>query len=439
LRRSLRFLAVPLAAIALYACSSTRGPVPGAALPPAAPAAASLRVGRYIKHVVIVVQENRSFDSLFAGYPGADAPTAGYTHGGVRVPLKETTFDGPDINHEWAAAIADWDGGKMDGFDTTLAYGYVSPGLVAPYRRLASQYVLADRMFPTEFGTSFTAHLDLIASTANLSPQLAEVDQPDGDWRCNAAPGTRTDLVDSSRRYESLAGPFPCFTQFRTLAETLDDAGVAWKYYAPAAVDQLSWSAFATIKYVWDGPDWAQKVVSPQTRFLRDAAAGTLAGVTWVVPDFHDSDHTGSNSDTGPSWVAAVVNTIGRSPNWKSTAIVVLWDDWGGWYDDAPPPQKDFVGRGIRVPCLIISPYAKRGYVSHTQYEFGSVVRFVEQAFSLPPLGPASFGYTDSNSNSLVDAFDFTQKPRAYVSIPAKYPISHFLREKPSLRAPDDI
>jgi phospholipase C len=402
-----------------------------------------VKIGKYIKHVVIVVQENRSFDNFFAGYPGADGPTLGYTKGGAAFAMQPTTFKGPDINHEWNAAIAGWDNGKMDGFDTTLAYKYVQRPLIKPYWDMARQYVLADRMFPTEFGPSFTAHLDLIAGTANVSPGISEVDQPDGGWQCNAPPGTLTNIVNVQRVVTPFGGPFPCFSQFRTMAEVLDTAHVSWRYYAPHVSQpnaaQLSWSAFATIKYVFRGPDWAKNVVSPQTKIIQDVANGDLASVTWVVPDYFDSDHPGSQSDTGPSWVSAIVNTIGKSPAWNSTAIVIVWDDWGGWYDNAPPPQKDFVGLGIRVPCLIVSPYARKGRVIHTTYEYGSVLKFVEQTFRLPPIGPPAFGYADTRAASLADSFNFTQAPRPFSVIPSKYPIQRFLVERPSLRAPDDI
>ena len=144
-------------------------------------------------------------------------------------------------------------------------------------------------------------------------------------------------------------------------------------------------------------------------------------------------DHAGSSGDTGPSWVASVVNAVGKSKEWNSTAIVVLWDDWGGWYDDAVPPQLDYVGLGERVPCLIISPYAKPHYVSHTQYEFGSVLKFVEQVFNLPSLGAS-----DARANSLVDSFNLAQRPRTFVPISAPYPASRFIHEKPSMTVPDN-
>jgi phospholipase C len=135
--------------------------------------------------------------------------------------------------------------------------------------------------------------------------------------------------------------------------------------------------------------------------------------------------------------VAAVVNAIGESKDWDSTAIVVLWDDWGGWYDNAAPPQEDFVGLGERVPCIIISPYARKHYVSHTQYEFGSVLKFAEQIFGLGPVGPSSFGYTDTRANSLEDGFNFAQKPRAFVPIPAPKLKEFFLTRKGSNEPPD--
>jgi phospholipase C len=157
-----------------------------------------------------------------------------------------------------------------------------------------------------------------------------------------------------------------------------------------------------------------------------------------VIPDWEWSDHTSSGSDLGPSWVTAVVNAIGQGPDWKSTAIVIVWDDWGGWYDNVPPPHVDYRGPGIRVGCIIISPYAKPHYVSKTEYEFGSILHFEEQAFGLPPIGPSADGYTDTRANSLVDSFDFTQTPRAFTPFQSKYPPSTFLLARPSYRPPDD-
>ncbi len=406
--------------------------------------------GKYLKHIVVIVQENRTFDDIFSGFPGADSAKYGYTQTGGKIELRSRSFDGSDIYHDWSNAMTDWNHGSMNGFDRsvlvngqpagTYPYSHLERRLVAPYWTMAREYTLSDHMFPTMFGPTFTAHIDLIASTTNLTADEAEVDGPtEQPWGCDAPPGTTTYLLNP-QRVETGGGPFPCFTQYHTMAETLDAAHVTWKYYAPGTKigGGRLWAPFAAIRQVRYGRDWKRNVISPQTTVLTDPANGRLADVSWVIPDLADSDHAGSDSDKGPSWVAGVVNAIGKSRYWPSTAIVVLWDDWGGWYDHVPPPQLDFVGLGIRVPCIIISPYAKSGYVSHTQYEFGSVLKFVEETFHLPALGPASGGYTDTRSRSLADSFDFKQKPRAFKPIPAPYPPAYFLTQSPSDEPPDN-
>jgi len=398
-------------------------------------------IGKYIKHIVIIVQENRSFEDFFAGYPGADAPMYGNYKNpatGVvsKVPLKPVGFlNVPDILHTWQSGLANYDGGAMDGFQSR-AYAYVPRPLVAPIWKMAQSYALADRFFATEFGASFTAHLDLVAGTTNLSPTTAEINYPDGAWRCNAVAGTTSTIVNSQGVIST--GPFPCFTQFNSIAQVLDKAGVSWKFYNAVLGPTIRWDPFDSIKYVWDGPDETRNIIQPQQQVILDAQKNALPAVSWVTPDYYDSDHAGNDHDTGPSWVAAIVNAIGESPEWNSTAIFITWDDWGGWYDDAVPPQLNFVGLGERVPLLMVSPYAKKGYVSHTLLEFASTLKFIEQTEHLPVIGPPSFGYTDTRAASPLDMFDFTQKPRAYTKIPAKYPLSYFLNEKPSMKAPDD-
>ena len=164
---------------------------------------------------------------------------------------------------------------------------------------------------------------------------------------------------------------------------------------------------------------------------MTDAQNGNLATVSWVTPSGADSDHPTYRA-IRPSWVSSVVNAIGGSQYWSSSAIIVLWDDWGGFYDNAPPPQLDYRGLGIRVGCLIISPYAKTNYVSHVQYEFGSILRFIEEVNGLPAgsIGSVEQGYTDARATSLDDAFNFNQAPRPFKAIPSKYPLSHFLHHR---------
>ncbi len=157
--------------------------------------------------------------------------------------------------------------------------------------------------------------------------------------------------------------------------------------------------------------------------------------MSWIVPDFQNSDHPGNSSDTGPSWVAQVVDAIGKSPAWKSTVIFIVWDDWGGWYDHVPPPgPQRFGGLGFRVPFIVVSPYARNGYISHNDYEFGSIIRFVEDNWSMPRLGT-----TDATSPDFTrDFFDFGQQARTFNPVTASYSKAYFLRQRPSGKPVDD-
>jgi phospholipase C len=164
--------------------------------------------------------------------------------------------------------------------------------------------------------------------------------------------------------------------------------------------------------------------------------------MSWVTPDFRSSDHEtygiggqqqAYRTDLGPQWVATVVNALGRSSYWKNTVVIVVWDDWGGWYDHVRPPQLDAMGLGFRVPMLVISPYAKHGYVSHRQYEFGSILKFVEEVFALPSLGT-----TDARADDLSDCFDFTKPPRSYAPIATALSVADFIAMPPSDAPPDD-
>jgi len=453
------FASVLLLTLLLAGCASNAAPAEPSALP--APSAN----GR-IKHVIVIIQENRSLENFFAGYPGANAPVFGCAisqrgneassasdcpHGDVSVPLQRDTFENNPglLPHDWSSSLIDWDRGKMDGFYKAAprsgqyaAYAYIDRSQVRPYWSMAREYVLADEMFPTEFGGSFTGHLTLVAGTDDLTPpSKAEVDFPSaGPYDCDSPHGTTSSYV-LAKPYRKLRynGPFPCFDQFNTMAQVLDNAGISWKFYAFQTLDAGMWEPFEAIKYVRYGRDWSADIVAPQTKVLDDARRGRLSSVSWVTPTEEDSDHPVALSDRGPSWVAAVVNAIGTSKYWPTSAIVVVWDDWGGFYDNAAPPQLDYRGLGIRVPCLIISPYAKRGYVSHVQYEYGSILRFIEEVYGVPggSIGPASLGYTDARAASLDDAFDFAQRPRAFSKIAAKYSAENFLRE-PASHAPLD-
>ena len=277
-------------------------------------------------------------------------------------------WSGPDMWHDWSNAMTDWNKGAMNGFDqNTFAtdnqpdglypYAFLKPQLVQPYWTMAKTYTLADRMFATEFGPSFTSHLNLIAGTTNLSPQYAEVDGPSTTpwYSCDAPPeaiGRRCSR--RSERSKPRKGRFRVSRSFARWpirwTRSTSRGRTTPRRCARRAVCGRSSTPFATCV---TGPDWNRNVLSPQTRVLTDAKTGHLPAVSWVIPDSVDSDHVGGGSTMGPEWVSSVVNAIGTSADWNSTAIVVVWDEWGGWYDSVPPPQLDARGLGFRVPCVI--------------------------------------------------------------------------------------
>jgi phospholipase C len=451
-----------------------------------------------IKHVVIVIQENRSFDNLFATFPGADGTTTGEAapmpsriarscaSNGMpvitketRVALKKTNLFGAgfgkggdfiedtDLGHIHANFHTDRDSGKMDGFDLdginangsglpyacTYPYQYVDPTDIAPYWDLAKAYVLADHTFQTQSSGSFTAHQDLIAGGTQITSNEALIDNPSYfPWGCDAKKSVVTAIIKRGGKVYRYGGPWPCLPcpqqclPYTTMRDLLDAKSVAWKFYAnkvyrggnPNAGDSGIWSGFDAIAAVRNSKEWGTKVVWPDTKIFNDIENGALPSVSWVTPDGANSDHPDENNrsghvDNGPSWVASIVNAIGESKYWNSTAVIVLWDDWGGFYDHVPPPTPvNWQGTpGFRVPMLIVSPYVKP-HVDHTVYEFGSILRFIEDLWNLPSLGK-----NDADSTSIENAFDFTMSARAFHKIGSTYSQSYFLHQQPSGMAPD--
>lgn len=388
---------------------------------------------QHIQHVVVIVQENRSFDNLFATFPGADGTSGGSNYGQI-VPLTAIPLTGtPDLDHYHTGWWADWDYGKMDGFAHSYvanpgltAYSYVSPSEIQPYWTLASQYVLGDRMFQSNTGPSYVAHQYLIAGQSADADELPTGGGFNTAWGCDSPPGTTVPLIGPNGT--DLPGPFPCF-DYQTIGDLLDKANVTWKYYAPAIGQDKGaiWSAYDAIKHIRYGPDWAGDVVSPETQILSDIENGNLAQVSWVMPSWVNSDHPATGIDTGPDWVASIVNDIGQSPYWNNTVIFITWDDWGGFYDHVPPPQIDSMGLGFRVPLIVVSPYAKHGYISHQEHEFGSFLYFTEKLYGLPSLGTR-----DAISDDLSDCFDFSQSPTPFTAVRTEHTPQYFKEQLPS-------
>jgi phospholipase C len=449
------------AALATVSCAGNGGGAPAtAALPQHTPHHKSSS-GKYIQHIIVVIQENRSFDDLFATFPGATGATQGLMKtpsGEVYVPLQKVQLKQKcDFPHGYQGGfLKQLDGGAMDGFglgpglchgNVTAAYQYVDPEQITPYWYMAQQYVLGDEMFQTQGSGSFTAHQDLIAGATiiNQAKTKSLVDVPTHTpWGCDAPHGVKTPVlvVVGSVLQVQRNGPYPCLS-YETLRDLLDANSVSWKYYSPPIQggEGRLWNAFDAIKAVREGPEWNTNISSPETNIFGDITSGVLPAVSWIVPDRQNSDHpAGPGGDTGPSWVASIANAVGNSPYWPTTAIIVVWDDWGGFYDNVPPPFADkWGGLGFRVPLIIVSPYAREaypgtpGYISHTQYEFGSILKFIEDTFSL-----GSLGTTDSRATSIEDSFDFTQQARTFQQIPSSHSKGFFLHQKPSGAPVDD-
>ena len=436
------------AAAAFAGCAGHGAP----ALPPAAVSDSTLNAalhgrGSYpkIQHVIIVVQENRSFNYIFAGYPGAKTAMVGRNSKGKKISLAQISLAEPyEIDHVSSDFFLACNGSgslpgtncAMNGFDQEYVdgsasanpqYAYAPQAEVAPYWTMAQQYVLGDHMFTSHIDASFVSHQYIIAGQANSS-----VDLPTGSlWGCAGGPSDTVTTLTAQRTI----GPSqsPC-QDYQTLGDEVSNAGLSWRFYSvPSDGTAYQWNGYQAIKHIYDGPLWGN-IVTPPAQFLTDVAGGSLANVTWVEPTYDDSDHSGNGSTTGPAWVASVVNAVGESKFWDSTAIFVMWDEWGGWYDSMPPPQVDYDGLGFRVGLLVISPYAKKGHVSHVQYEHGSILRFAEDAFGLGQLAPS-----DTRANDpAIDCLDFNKKARAFVPIPSSLPKDYFLRERVSTHPLDE-
>ena len=449
------------------------------AAPSNGPQTVALTMAAVIQRIVVIFQENRTPDNLFQDPVligrGADIASSGLNSSGQMIPLAPidlgTSGANPqnyDLSHAHAAFVSMYDSGKMDGANLIPCspaancppnahpnpqYKYVMPSDVAPYFAMAERYVFGDRMFQTNEGPSFPAHQFILSGTSAPSSgsNLFAAENPSNGGAaagCIAPPTQTVALIDPSGSETSHAPIYPCF-EHPTLSDELDTAGISWRYYAPSAGS--IWTAPDAIQHICQqqtvsgvltctGPDWAGKVVIPQSQVLVDIANRQLAQMTWVIPDGQESDHAESNDGSGPAWVASIVNAIGNSPYWANTAIIITWDDWGGWYDHvAPKVIHDGVSwgsgyaYGFRVPLIIISPYAKASYISHATHDFGSVLRFVETTFRLP-----SLGYADSVADDFADCFSLTQRPLSFQTLTAAFDAAHFINDKRKPTDPDD-
>ena len=435
-------------------------------------------------HIVVLVQENRTPDNLFQGLCGPqgnlcpnpyDLQNYGFNHRGQKVLLKESPLGGhtdPFHNHPDFLDLCDFDPRtqqcRMDGADkiycsgepkgVSCSFQYVNPSDIQPYLILVQQYGWANYMFSTSQGGSFPGHQFLFGGTS--APSAADDaagifgDQvvPDrGACGCTASKTTYVRLITPDGNDKT----YPCF-EHKTIPDILP-SDVTWRFYTSNGLRGM-WTAPNAIKHICQpnqpyggkcvGTEYVDNVDGQAADVLRDIANCNLRSVSWVVPTGQNSDHPGFTANTGgPSWIASIVNAIGTSTNcdnntgyWNDTAIIVTWDDFGGFYDHVGPPilpipEGDFQ-LGARVPLLVISAYTPVNYIDNNQQDFGSILRFIEQNFGIQE---GILNFADARAvNDLTTFFNLNLAPRAFVSIPAPRDANYFLNDKTPPTDPDD-
>ena len=345
-----------------------------------------------IKHVIVIIQENHTFDNYFGTYPGANGinasialPTAPNSSDLVSPSHLSSAVPPLDLRHDREVALEAYGNGKMDGFvyaeKSNLTMGYFDYREIPYYWDYASQFVLADNYFTSVMGPSLPNLIYLFAG------QSRGIDENVDNFTLN----------------------FPC------IMDELDKEGISWRYYGVSNI----FPAFASFKN--NQSRFANCL--PTDQFFSDISEGKLADVVWIRNESF-SEHPPQNITIGQNFVVSLVNSVMEIPYWSSTAVFITWDDYGGWYDHVAPPQVDEAGYGFRVPLLIISPYAKRGIVDHALNDHTSILKFIETTYSLKPLATR-----DEKANNLMEAFDFSQPPRETLILPGQYvPDSYPLR-----------
>ena len=421
-----------------------------------------------IEHVVIIMQENRSFDSYFGTYPGANGipMTNGQPTPCLSVsdaistcvsPFHDTADVGIGGPHDAAAAAADVNGGKMDGFvsearagaggacqdtfDPTCGagkdvMGYHDNREIPNYWSYAQNFVLQDDMFESVKSWSLPSHLYMVSAWS------AKCSVPNDAASCRSAPESPEQLSDDGASPQ--ARPDYPWTDITWLLHAYD---VSWAYYvasgtqpdcyndaetcAPRAQNSTTPQIWNPLPYFDDVHADAQvSNIQPLDDFYNAVASGTLPSVSWVVPNGAVSEHPPGRISAGQTYVTGLVNAIMNSPLWAHTAIFLAWDDWGGFYDHVAPPEVDGMGYGLRVPAIVISPYAKTGFVDHQTLSFDAYLKFIEDDFLQGQrLDPATDGRPDprpdvrENNPALGDLrqdFDFSQSPRPPLILPVQ-------------------
>jgi phospholipase C len=434
-----RAVASALAAVAVLAtgCGGGSGSsggmrvAPPPTLTPSPMPTASQSPAKYLKHVVIVIQENRTIDNLFNGFclangDCADTVTADPVTHTTLVPESLAAPYSPYHGHD--QFVLQYDYGKMDGFKNTdllcengrepcpfTAFAYVPRVQTERYRKMATvDGVLSDRTFETSQGPSYPAHLYAIAGQSGGydSDHLALIS---GTGDCDSTEDQASQILMTSP-FPGKHGPNtePC-KDFPTIFDAVAKAGHTWRYYSYPDLASEIRSPTQSIHHLYNSPYF----VTPSTRFFDDVAHRRLADVAYIISPHGADDHPLGVTDpqAGPRWVSSIVDAIGESPYWNDTAVVIWWDDWGGWFDHVVPPvspvRPDPFEYGFRVPLIVVSAYARVGTVDHTTRTFVSALRLIEETFGLPSLGT-----TDQYEPDGLDSmFDFARRPIRFTPI----------------------
>jgi phospholipase C len=365
-----------------------------------------------IHHLIVILQENHTFDNYFGTYPGVDGlpatvkmpvdPTnlaAGYVE-----PFHIGAYPITDLSHSSTTFNAQYDQGKMDGFVSALntlkqngklSMGYYDGEDIPYYWNLADQYVLFDRFFSSAKDGSFANHVYWVAGV----------------------PPVTDNVRNDSNAYD----------QIPTIFDRLQEKGISWKFYVqnydPTITyrnlgnggnreSQVIWVPLLNFNRFLDNPVLASHIVD-LNNYYTDLKNGTLPSVVYIAPS-GASEHPPGSINTGQRFVKTLIQELMRSPEWSSSAFLLAYDDWGGWYDHVAPPQVDQGGYGLRVPALLVSPYARKGWVDNTQLDFTSVLKFIEENWNIAPLATR-----DAAANNFLEAFDFNSAPRqaAFISM----------------------
>jgi phospholipase C len=414
----------------------------GAASDGAAPAAAgTCPIPGTIQHVVFLIKENRTFDNYFGTFPGANGVTTALDAAGNVVPLahaSDTNF-GCDIDHSPSGADTAWDCDQMDKFDL-INYGppkgqnscdktqpapYNNHSLtqfvqadIPNYFALAQHFTLGDNMFSSLRGPSYPNHMYTVAAqSGGFSLGIGAVNNPGnifnttGGWGCDV-PNQMAPTLPTGKYQcpapETFGTHSSCWTGIPTIVEEIEAAkNIDWRYYGPGPGQSgYIWTIFNAFSQIRNDPARWAKVV-PYTQFLTDLTHKGLQAISWIVFPGSLSEHPPSSVCAGENYTVTLINALESSPYWCSTALFITWDDFGGFYDHVPPPNQpnaDVYGPGFRVPLIVVSPYARPGFIDSHPFDFTSLLRFAEVTFKLPALTSR-----DAGAGTIQSAFNFHQ------------------------------